>query len=122
SIGPYLVMTPERSTSLEYWDHPRPRRGQRRVFPAYRVYIHSTAVGEKVEAHQGRWRQPRTSLSLAPGKSREYAFQLAGAQDYAGVRRRLVDAGLLDIEVAPGMTIPADLSTCIAIRSHVPIK
>lgn len=122
SVGPYLVMTPERSTSLEYWDHPRPQRGQRRTFPAYRVYIHSVAVGEEVQAHGGRWRQPRTSLTLAPGKSREYAFQLAGAQDYEGVRQRLVDAGLLDVEVAPGMTVPSNLSTCIAIRSHEPVK
>ncbi|MGH9587607.1 MAG: DUF5695 domain-containing protein, partial [Acidobacteriaceae bacterium] len=122
SVGPYLVMMPERSTSLEYWDHPRPHRGQRRVFPAYRVYIHSAAVGEEVAAHDGRWRQPRTSLTLTPGKSREYGFELAGAQDYAGVRQRVVDAGLIDVEVAPGMTVPTDLSTCIAIRSHEPVK
>jgi hypothetical protein len=43
---------------------------------------------------------------------------LAWAQDYAGVRQRLVDAGGIDVDVAPGMTVPADLSTSIAIRSH----
>ena len=26
------------------------------------------------------------------------------------------------MEIAPGMTVPADLSTCVAIRSHEPIK
>lgn len=127
SVGPYLVMTPERNTSLEYWDHHRPQReGQHREFPAYRVYVHSTAVGEEVKAHGGRWRQPRTSTTLAPagraGDHRQYGFQLAWAQDYAGVRQRLVDAGLIDVEIAPGMTVPADLSTCIAIRSHESIK
>ncbi|MFZ0662260.1 MAG: DUF5695 domain-containing protein [Acidobacteriaceae bacterium] len=123
SIGPYLVMTPEDDTSLEYWDHQWWARGKH---PAFRAYVHSVAVGEKVQAAGGRWRQPRSSITLAPtGKpedSRQYAFQLAWAQDYEAVRQRLVDAGLIDVEVAPGMTVPADLSTCIAIRSHEPIK
>lgn len=119
SVGPYLVMTPERDTHLEYWDHMPPAKGQR---PAFRTYVHSVAVGETVQAAGGRWRQPRTSITLAPaGKQEarhEYAFQLAWAQDYAGVRQRLVDAELIDVEIAPGMTVPSDLFTCISIRSH----
>ena len=141
SVGPYLVMTPERDTHLEYWDHtpmrPRPtqtpvpgqttaqapntvaRVGQR---PAFRAYVHSAAVGEAVQQAGGRWRQPRTSVTLAPagkaGAEREYAFQFAGAKDYAGVHQRLVDAGLIDVEVAPGMTVPSDLSTTVALRSR----
>ncbi len=123
SVGPYLVMTPERNTSLEYWDHLPPVNGVRHAF---RAYIHSVAVGETVQAAGGRWRQPRTSVTLAPagkaGAKRQYAFQLAWAQDYGGVRQRLVDAGLIDVEIAPGMTVPTDLSTCIAIRSRDPIQ
>ena len=120
SVGPYLVMTPERDTSLEYWDHLPPAKGEH-IRPAFRAYVHSTAVGETVQAAGGRWRQPRTSLTLAAGANRQYAFQLAWAQDYAAVRQRLVDAGLIDVEIAPGMTVPADLSTCIAVRSRNPI-
>jgi hypothetical protein len=120
SVGPYLVMTPEGDTSLEYWDHPQGES------PAFRAYVHSAAVGEKVQASGGRWRQPRSSVTLTPadttGDHRQYAFQLSWAQDYEAVRQRLVDAGLIDVEIAPGMTVPADLSTCIAIRSHEPIK
>lgn len=114
SMGPYLVMTPEWGAHLEYWDHspvrPRPtqtsvpgqttaqapntvaRVGQR---PAFRAYVHSVAVGEAVQAAGGRWRQPRTSVTLVPagksGTDREYAFQLAWAKNYDGVRQRLVD-------------------------------
>jgi hypothetical protein len=33
-----------------------------------------------------------------------------------------VDAGGIDVEVAPGMTVPTDLFTCLAIRSHDPIE
>ena len=142
SIGPYLVMTPERDTHLEFWDHqpirPRPTQalipgqttapapntvaagtGQR---PAFRAYVHSVAVGETVQAAGGRWRQPRTSVTLAPagkpGADREYAFQLAWAKDYDAVRQRLSDAALIDVEIAPSMTVPTDLSTCIALRSR----
>jgi hypothetical protein len=141
SVGPYLVMTPERDTHLEYWDHTSSRARQaqgqtqapaptevqgQRQRPAFRAYIHSAAVGEAVQAAGGRWRQPRTSITLAPagkaGADHEYGFQLAWAQDYTGVRQRLVDAGLIDVEIAPGMTVPADLSTCIAVRSHEPIE
>jgi hypothetical protein len=115
SVGPYLVMTPERDTALEYWDHVPRAKGER---PEFRAYIHSVAVGEAVQAAGGRWRQPRTSVTLAPAGKVEYAFQLAWAPDYAGVRQRLVDAGAIDVEIAPGMTVPADLFTWIAIRSH----
>jgi hypothetical protein len=141
SVGPYLVMTPERDTHLEYWDHtpfrsrptqtpvpgqttaPAPntvaRTGQR---PAFRAYVHSAAVGETVQAAGGRWRQPRTSVTLEPagktGADREYAFQLAWAKNYDGVRQRLADAGLLDVEVAPSMMVPTDLFTCVALRSR----
>jgi Family of unknown function (DUF5695) len=122
SVGPYLVMTPERDTHLEYWDHMPPVKGQR---PAFRAYVHSVAAGEAVEAAGGRWRQPRTSVMLAPagkaGADCLYAFQLAWAQDYADVRQHIVDAGLIDVEIAPGMTVPTDLFTCVAIRSHDPI-
>jgi hypothetical protein len=120
SVGPYLVMTPEHNTSLEYWDHiPPVAKGER---SAFRAYIHSMAVGEAVQAAGGRWRQPRTSVTLAPGADRTYAFQLAWAPDYAGVRQRLVEAGGIDVEIAPGMTVPADLFTCIAVQSQDPIK
>jgi hypothetical protein len=129
SVGPYLVMTPESDTHLEYWDHMPPANGQRPPAgqrPAFRAYVHSVAVGEAVQAAGGRWRQPRTSVTLAPaggaGAERQYGFQLAWAKDYTAVRQRLVDAGLMDVEIAPGMTVPTDLFTCVAVRSHDPIK
>ncbi|HEX4007818.1 MAG TPA: DUF5695 domain-containing protein [Acidobacteriaceae bacterium] len=122
SVGPYLVMTPERDTHLEYWDHLPSANGGRASF---RAFVHAVAVDEEVRAAGGRWRQPLSSVTLAPagkpGDHRTYGFQLAWAQDYAGIRQRLVDADLIDVEVAPGMTVPADLSACIAVRSRDPI-
>ncbi|WP_446742638.1 DUF5695 domain-containing protein [Silvibacterium acidisoli] len=115
SVGPYLVMTPERDTALEYWDRTPHEKDKP---PVYRAYVHSAAAGEAVAAAGGRWRQPHTSLPLAAGAQREYAFQLGWAQDYEGVRERLIDADLIDVEIAPGMTVPSDLFTCIALRSR----
>ncbi|MFT4112147.1 DUF5695 domain-containing protein [Silvibacterium sp.] len=134
SVGPYLVMTPEHGTHLEYWDHTpahrRPEQGSQQTpapadgraqRPVFRAYMHSVAAAEEIAQRGGRWRQPHTGETLPPagakGSVRTYAFQLAWASDYAGVRERIVDAGLPDVEVAPGMTVPSDLSTCVAIRS-----
>ena len=122
SVGPYLVMSPEPNTSLEYWDHLAPAKNEP---PVFRAYIHSVAAGEAVHAAGGRWRQTRTSITLSPagraGDECNYGFQMAWATDYAAVRQRLVDAGGLDVEIAPGMTVPADLFTSIALRSRDPI-
>jgi hypothetical protein len=118
SAGPYLVMTPEGDTALEFWDHMLPARGER---PTFRAYVHSAAAAESVQAAGGRWRQPHTSATLAAGGRASYAFQLAWAAEYAAVRERLVEAGGIEVEIAPGMTVPTDLSTCIALRSRDPI-
>ena len=63
SVGPYLLMTPEGDTKLEYWDV---------LNGGFEPYIHSlTAAGiaatQKTNVITGgnRWRQPNTSLTLA---------------------------------------------------------
>ncbi|MDE1155493.1 MAG: DUF5695 domain-containing protein [Acidobacteriaceae bacterium] len=123
SVGPYLVMTPERNTHLEFWDRTHPTKTTPQIF---RAYVHSVAAGEAVKKEGGTWRQPHTSLTLAPAGSEKaeqtYGFQLAWAKDYGSVRQRLVEVGGLDMDVAPGMTVPTDLSTCLAIRSQDKIE
>ncbi len=122
SVGPYLLMVPEPTTALEFWDRTR----ETKTTPAvYRVYLHSMAEGEAVAAAGGRWRQPHTSLQLAPQGShsdeREYAFRLSWQASYADVQRSVAQAGLLDVEVAPGMTLPTDLFCCVAFRTSNPV-
>ena len=121
SVGPYLLMTPLAGTHLEYWEvgSGARRRGD------YRVFIHSAVAGPEGESHGGKWRQPHTSLTLAPsgqpGDSRTYGFQLQWADDYDDIRQHLVDDGLVDVQVVPGMTVPSDLFAEIALRSKEPI-
>jgi hypothetical protein len=111
SVGPYLTMTPDASTSLEYWESAG----------GYRVFIHSAAAGEAARQGGTRWRQPNTSVSLgareAQSSTRRYGFKLQWAPDYDGVRQILVREGLIDVHVVPGMTVPRDLFARFALRT-----
>jgi len=109
AIGPYLVMTPLPSTSLEYYDAEG--RG-------YNAYIHSAGRKPILVVKGTRWRLPHTSLTLAPGDQRAYGFRLSWAKDYDGVRDALYREGLFDVQVVPGMTVPVGLPARVAIRTR----
>jgi hypothetical protein len=136
NVGPHLMLTPVDNTSLEYWDtgeppsagpgesaviaggNPQNADRRRRVF---RAFIHSAAAGEAAKAVGGTWRQPHTRLTLAPkgqsGDTQVYGFQFHWANDRGAVRQLLVDNGLVDVQVVPGMTVPSDLGAQIALRT-----
>ena len=128
NIGPYLMLTPRSDTKFEYWDAQRvpAQTTQTSATPqtgvGYRVYIHSAAAGAEAKAQGTKWRQPNTSLRLAAGESRSYGFKLQWADSYDAVRQILVDEGLVDVHVVPGMTIPSDLFARFALRTKQPIK
>ena len=117
SVGPYLLLTPADNTKLEFWDDPSPPLG-------YEAYIHSYVAGTNAAAQfpavttQGaRWRQPNTSLTLAPGASQTYGFKFQWADDYDGIRQALVNEGKIDVHVVPGMTLPTNLFAQVALRT-----
>jgi len=112
SVGPYLVLTPEERTHLEYWE----------AAGGYRVFIHSAAAGGAAREGGTRWRQPNTSLALDGGAKRAYGFTLHWARDYDGVRQILVREGLVDVQVIPGMTLPRDLVARVALRTSAKIN
>jgi Family of unknown function (DUF5695) len=116
SVGPYLTMTPDDNTKLEYWDAPRRE---------FRAYIFSAAAGAVAREHGTRWRQPNTSLMLAPkgksGDTQSYGFKFQWAKDYDGVRQILVNEGKVDVQVVPGMTVPTNLFAEIALRTTQPV-
>lgn len=112
-VGPYLVLTVDPGTHLEYW---RSDRG-------HRVYVHSRATAEEVARERGctDWRLPNTSLVLGPGEARTYGFAFRWAEGYDRVRDILVEQGLVDVHVIPGMTLPADLAARFALRTAEPV-
>ncbi|MEI6949036.1 DUF5695 domain-containing protein [Paraflavisolibacter sp. H34] len=107
-LGPYLVLTPLPGTSLEYFATGRDR--------AFQAYVHSALTGNK--ELRGSWRQPHTSLALAPGADTTYGFTFRWARDYNGVRDILAAEGLIDVQVMPGMSLPRDLEATIALRTR----
>lgn len=112
--GPFLTLLPGSGTSLEYWD----------AHGTYRIFVHARASLEGLGRRD--WRQPATSVTLAPsgaqGDTQVYRFAFRWAEDYAALRRLLADTGKLDMEVAPGMTLPSDLPATLALRSREPIE
>jgi hypothetical protein len=122
--GPYLVMTPVSTCPLF-----EPTRSEMNFAPAQLeyadrsgVYILSGHKGEEDKARGGNWRQPQTMHTLTPTNSQRdgitYAFKFRWAQDYDALRQILVDEGLLDVNVVPGMTVPIGTETLISIRSR----
>ncbi len=113
---PFLVVTVQPGTKLEYFSGAG--RGDTTV------YIHSELSGGKET--RGTWRQEHTSLHLDPaGGTRSavtYGFSFHWAWSYDGIRAILYDAGIFDIRVVPGMTIPTDLDVRFALHSKAKIN
>ncbi|HEY3391284.1 MAG TPA: DUF5695 domain-containing protein, partial [Lacipirellulaceae bacterium] len=132
--GATLMLTPAENTHFEYWDTgsqqlPGAQAASdasvsgvagraRRVF---HVYFHSAAAGALAKSHGCNWRQPHTSLTLAPngqpGDAKTYGLKLRWADGEDGIRQALVDEGLNDVHVVPGMTVPSDLVARFALRT-----
>lgn len=122
--GPYLVMTPVSKCPLF-----EPTRSEMNFEPAKLeyadrggVYILSGHKAQEDEARGGNWRQPQTTRTLTPTNSQRdgvtYAFKFRWAKDADGVRQILVDEGLLDVNVVPGMTIPSGEDAVVSIRTR----
>src|SRR5882724_1487309 len=116
--GPYLVMTLQEGTALDYFDQGRERN--------FTVYLRSTASRADLSAKGGAWRLPTTELELSPmgqpGDSARYGFKFRWARDYDAVRDVLYQEGAFDVNVVPGMTVPADLATMFSLRTHNRIR
>lgn len=123
SAAPFLTLIPTENTKLEYWDNQGGFDGGGR---GYSVYIHSAAAGTTAKERGTNWRQPNTSLTLAPkgqhGDAESYAFKFCFVDDYDGVRQVLVDEGKIDVQVMPGMTVPTNLFAEFALRTKQKIK
>ena len=112
-IGPYLVMVPQTSAHLEYFDQEEDR--------SYTAYVHSAGSAEELAKKGGQWRLANTHAMLAPqgkpGDSLIYSFKFRWAKDYAAVRDVLYEEGGFDVNVVPGMTVPTDLPTLFSLRT-----
>jgi len=114
--GPYLVMTPEEGTHLEYFS-------QRRM--PYTIFIHARAQALDIDTG-GSWRLPITSRTLSPagmpGDEVSYSFKLQWAADYKAVRETLVREGLISVDVAPGMVVPQKMPAVFSLTTRQTIN
>lgn len=104
---PFLLVTVKPGTSLEY-------------FAGNQLYIHSEKAA--AEETRGTWRQPNTGLDLRGGSRVSYGLRMQWAESYDEMRQMLVDAGLFDVRVVPGMTVPADLSARVALHTRARVQ
>lgn len=110
-IGNFLMMTPDATTGakLEYMDHwrreERPGSAWVQDGPNWTAGLNVYYVHSNVIKSTGRGYLPNTSLVLAPGESKTYAFKFHKPASEAEVRDILHEEGMVDVNVAPGMIV-----------------
>jgi hypothetical protein len=109
---PYLVITVHPGTKFEYYTG------------GFRAFVHSGVTGN--QETRGTWRQEHTYLNLGPASARNskvsYGIRFQWAKSYDEMRDILYKAGLFDIRVVPGMTIPEDLSAQFSLHTKNKIE
>src|SRR6185312_2206451 len=87
------------------------------------LFVHSARSGPMET--RGTWRQAHTALDLAPagraGSHVSYGFRLQWANSYDELRSLIYDAGLFDVRVVPGMTIPDNLTAKFSLHTKAKI-
>jgi hypothetical protein len=143
--GPFLVMVPQGNAKIEYTGTvsgntpPNVIQGQAGAGQiaggaraGFTPFIHAavSSVGPlargKEAGREEPWRLPITSLNLAPkgskGDSVTYTFHFTWAKDFDDVREVFYREGSIDVNVAPGLVVPSDLTALIALRTKAKIN
>ncbi|WP_050982091.1 MULTISPECIES: DUF5695 domain-containing protein [Mucilaginibacter] len=86
----------------------------------FKTYIHARYTSSTKPG--GTWRQPISSAAILPGATVNYGFKFRWAANYQGIRDILIQEGMVDIQVLPGMTIPTDLTVELLLSTKREIK
>src|SRR6185295_15014292 len=122
---PFLLVTVKPGTKLEYAGAGGPSAGSGQGGRGGgQVFVHSLRVA--AAETRGTWRQPNTSLDLAPagkpGSKASYGFRMQWAASYDQLRELLYQNGLFDVRVVPGMTVPDNLTARFSLRTKAKIE
>ncbi len=126
-IGPYLLMVPDVSTGagFEYQDRWRVEEHPGSKWAADQggwpeglnvFYIHSNVIKST-----NRGYLPNTSLTLAPGASKTYAFKFFKVANENAVKDRLYSEGMVDVTAIPGMIVPTNQTAKFDLHTSKPI-
>lgn len=127
-IGGTLLMVPDASTGagFEYMDNWRVEEHPGSKWAADEggwpegltvFYVHSNVIKST-----NRGYLPNTSLVLAPGASKTYAFKFFKAANEQAVKDRLYAEGMIDFTVVPGMIVPTDQTAKFSLRTTKPVS
>ena len=111
---PFLVMTPNKGTSINYFDTGN-LHDSGRFEGYYSIFLHAALKNNNNINKQ--WRLPTPSKILNSGELVNYGFSFNWVNTYEDIRDILYENGLFDIRIVPGMTIPFNLDCKIAIRT-----
>jgi hypothetical protein len=88
------------------------------------VYVHASKTGGAEP--RGTWRQRLTALTLTPagrpGSRVSYGFRMQWASSYDELRALIYQAGLFDVRVVPGMTIPDNLTARFSLHTKAKVQ
>lgn len=122
-IGPSLLLVPDATTGagFEYMDNWRiqdhagskwagDQGGWVEGLSVY--YIHSNVIKST-----GRGYLPNSSLTLAPGASKTYAFKFFKSASEQATKDRLYSEGLIDTTVVPSLVVPTNQTAKFDLRT-----
>lgn len=127
-LGQFLLLTPDTSTGagFEYQDHWR--TSERSTDEAAWCqdqggwanglnvfYIHSDVIKST-----NRGYLPNTSLVLAPGEEKTYAFNFSIAQNQEDMKKVLYNEGLIDAVAIPGMAFSVNMPAKMYLHTKIP--
>ena len=109
--APYFLLTVDPGTKLEFSDNSR-------------LFIHSGKTGR--DDTRGTWRQEHTSGWLQPagsGKDKlSFGFTLHISDTYQQMKEQIVASRSVNVEVAPGMTVPITQKAKFALNTLCSIE
>jgi len=114
-LGPYMLIMPQDGTKLEYFDQgAESAPGAGHLRGGFRAYALSAAAVKKAEGSV--MPTPGSSMVLEAGKTVTHRLKYVWAANNADARKQLVAHGLLDIDVAPGLTVPAGSLVSMSVK------
>jgi hypothetical protein len=129
-VGPFLLMVPDAKTGagFEYMDNWRTEEHTGSTWAAGGgmpkwssgldvFYIHSNVIKSTQRGYL-----PNTSLTLAPGQSKTYAFKFLRVASHDEVKSRLYSEGLIDVTVVPGMMFATNMTGLFDLHTSKPIR
>ena len=120
--GPYLMLLPQNGTSLEFIGTTSSTVGKygfdNKDHSVYTVYAHSARVRKEDEKAGAHFRLPVSEKTLQPGEEETFQFLFTFARNEENARELLCEHGLVDVQIAPGLTVPAGMDVHLAFTSR----